>query len=278
VLAQADVDLGVDVTAERTFHESADGTAVPAFVVTAADTDPGPDTPAVLYGYGGFRIAQTPAFRRFAGPFLAAGGAFVVACLRGGSEYGESWHRAGTFGDKQNVFDDCYAVAEGVAAESADPDRLAIWGGSNGGLLAGAALTQRPDLWAAVLCEVPLLDMLRFHEFLLGESWTSEYGSPEDPEAFAYLRAYSPYHNVTERSYPATLFTTALGDTRVHPSHARKTTARVQANQTGDAPVALRTESDTGHGVGKPTERIVREQVDRWTWLCDRLGVDPGDG
>jgi prolyl oligopeptidase len=274
VLAQAHADLGIEVTAERCFFESADGTEIPAFIVTAAETDPDADTPAVVYGYGGFRIAQTPAFRRFAAPFLGAGGAVVVACLRGGSEYGESWHRAGTFGDKQNVFDDCYAVAEGLAGESADPDRLAIWGGSNGGLLAGAALTQRPDLWAAVLCEVPLLDMLRFHRFLLGESWTSEYGSPEDPDAFDYLRAYSPYHNVTERAYPPTLFTTALGDTRVHPSHARKMTARVQANQTANAPVVLRTETDTGHGVGKSTKRIVREQVDRWTWLCDRLEVD----
>jgi prolyl oligopeptidase len=274
VLAQAHADLGIEVTAERCFFESADGTEIPAFIVTAAETDPDADTPAVVYGYGGFRIAQTPAFRRFAAPFLGAGGAVAVACLRGGSEYGESWHRAGTFGDKQNVFDDCYAVAEGLAGESADPDRLAIWGGSNGGLLAGAALTQRPDLWAAVLCEVPLLDMLRFHRFLLGESWTSEYGSPEDPDAFDYLRAYSPYHNVTERAYPPTLFTTALGDTRVHPSHARKMTARVQANQTAKAPVVLRTETDTGHGVGKSTKRIVREQVDRWTWLCDRLEVD----
>ncbi|MFC7233811.1 prolyl oligopeptidase family serine peptidase [Halosegnis marinus] len=277
-IAQADADLDVDVTVERTFHESADGTEVPAFVVRAADADPDGDAPAVIYGYGGFRIALTPSFRRFAGPFLDAGGVFVVACLRGGSEYGESWHRAGMFGDKQNVFDDLYAVAEGIGDEYADPDRIGVWGGSNGGLLTGAALTQRPDLWAAVLCEVPLLDMLRFHRFLLGASWTSEYGSPDDPEAFEYLREYSPYHNVAERAYPPTLFTTALGDTRVHPAHARKTTARVQANQTGEGPILLRTETDTGHGVGKPTERIVREQVDRWTWLCDRLGVPVGAG
>ncbi|MFB6119009.1 prolyl oligopeptidase family protein [Halosegnis sp.] len=273
VIARPETEPTVPVTAERLFFESDDGTAVPAFLVHAEGKPPDAETPAIVYGYGGFRIAMTPSYRRFAGPFLAAGGAFIVACLRGGSEYGESWHRAGTFEQKQNVFDDLYAVAEGLAGEYADPDRLAVWGGSNGGLLAGAALTQRPDLWTAVLCEVPLLDMLRFHEFLLGESWTTEYGSPDEPDAFAYLRAYSPYHNVTKRAYPATMFTTALGDTRVHPSHARKMTARVQANQTGDAPIILRTETDTGHGVGKPTERIVREQLDRWTWLCDRLNV-----
>jgi len=274
-VAQADVALGVETTVSRRFYESADGTEVPAFLVHRAGLDPDGDAPTVLYGYGGFRIAQTPSFQRFLGPFLDAGGVYAVAALRGGSEYGESWHRAGTRERKQNVFDDLYGVAEGLVTDGyTDADRLAAWGGSNGGLLTGAALTQRPDLWAAILCEVPLLDMLRFHEFLLGESWTVEYGSPEDAEAFEYLRDYSPYHNVTERAYPATMFTTAAGDTRVHPAHARKMTARVQSTTTGEAPVVLRTEADTGHGVGKPTDRIVREQVDRWTWLCDRLGVD----
>jgi prolyl oligopeptidase len=278
VLGQADVDLGVDVTVSQEFFESADGTEVPAFVVHREGLEPDGSAPTVLYGYGGFRIPQTPSFWRFAGPFLAAGGVFAVANLRGGTEYGEPWHEAGMREHKQNVFDDFHAVGEGlVDAGYTDSDHLGAYGGSNGGLLTGAALTQRPELWSAVLCTVPLLDMLRFHRFLLGESWTVEYGSPDDPEAFEYIREYSPYHNVENREYPATLFKTAAGDTRVHPGHARKMTALVQYHQTGNEPIALRTETDTGHGVGKSTEMIVEEQVDQWTWLCDQLGADLGD-
>ena len=278
VVGQAAVELGVDVEVTQEFFESADGTEVPAFVVHREGLEPEGEAPTVLYGYGGFRIPQTPSFQRFAGPFFDAGGVFVVANLRGGTEYGEPWHVAGMREDKQNVFDDFYAVAEGlIEAGYTDTDHLGAYGGSNGGLLTGAALTQRPDLWAGILCTVPLLDMLRFHRFLLGESWTVEYGSPEDPEAFEYIREYSPYHNVSEREYPPTMFKTAAGDTRVHPSHARKTTALVQELQAGDEPIALRTEIDTGHGVGKSTEMIVEEQVDQWTWLCDRLGADVGE-
>ncbi|WP_313696254.1 prolyl oligopeptidase family serine peptidase [Halorarum halobium] len=276
-LARADVSYEVDVAVSQEFFESTDGTAVPAFVVHREGLEPDGDAPTVLYGYGGFRIPQTPGFDRFRGPFLAAGGVFVVANLRGGSEYGEPWHEAGMRGRKQTVFDDFYAVAEGlIDAGYTNTDRLAAYGGSNGGLLTGAAVTQRPGLWGAVLSTVPLLDMLRFHRFLLGEYWTVEYGSPDDPDDFAYLREYSPYHNVAERAYPPTMFKTAAGDTRVHPGHARKMTALMQERNTGDAPVVLRTETDTGHGVGKPTEMIVREQVEQWTWLCDRLGVDVG--
>jgi prolyl oligopeptidase len=276
-VGQADVELGVDVEVGQEFFESADGSEVPAFVVHREGLEPEGEAPTVLYGYGGFRIPQTPSFWRFAGPFLDAGGVFAVANLRGGTEYGEPWHVAGMREDKQNVFDDFYAVGEGlIDAGYTDTAHLGAYGGSNGGLLTGAALTQRPDLWAGILCTVPLLDMLRFHRFLLGESWTVEYGSPEDPDAFEYIREYSPYHNVAEREYPATMFKTAAGDTRVHPSHARKMTALVQAHQTGDEPIALRTETDTGHGVGKSTEMIVEEQVDQWTWLCDRLDADVG--
>ncbi|WP_246310350.1 prolyl oligopeptidase family serine peptidase [Halorarum halophilum] len=274
-IAQADVSLGVDVTVSQEFFESRDGTEVPAFVIRREGLEPDGDAPTVLYGYGGFRIPQTPGFDRFRGPFLAAGGVFVVANLRGGTEYGEPWHEAGMGERKQNVFDDFYAVAEGLVESGyTNTDRLAAFGGSNGGLLTGAAVTQRPDLWGAVLSTVPLLDMLRFHRFLLGEYWTVEYGSPDDSDDFEFLRAYSPYHNVAEREYPPTMFKTAAGDTRVHPGHARKMTALMQARNAGDSPVVLRTETDTGHGVGKPTERIVREQVEQWTWLCDRLGVD----
>jgi prolyl oligopeptidase len=275
VLGQADIELGVDIEVSQEFFESADGTDVPAFVVHQAGLEPADEAPTVLYGYGGFRIPQTPSFWRFAGPFLAAGGVFAVANLRGGTEYGEPWHEAGMLENKQNVFDDFHAVGEGlIEAGYTDSDHLGAYGGSNGGLLTGAALTQRPDLWSAILCTVPLLDMLRFHRFLLGESWTVEYGSPDDPAAFEYIREYSPYHNVKEQDYPATMFKTAAGDTRVHPSHARKMTALVQDQQTGDEPIILRTETDTGHGIGKSTEMIVEEQVDQWTWLCDQLGAD----
>ncbi|MFC7071278.1 prolyl oligopeptidase family serine peptidase [Halobaculum lipolyticum] len=272
------VDFDVEVSQER--FESADGTAVPAFVVRRGDLAPDGDNPALLTGYGGFRVNRTPTFDRFRLPFLAAGGVFVLATLRGGTEYGEAWHEAGRRGNKQRVFDDALAVADGLAETGwADPERIGVTGGSNGGLLVGALITQRPERFAVALCHVPLLDMLRFHRFLLGASWTSEYGHPEDdPEAFAYLRAYSPYHNAPEAAYPATMFTTALGDTRVHPSHARKTTALVQHLHTGDEPVILRVEDDAGHGVGKPTSMRVRENSERWGFVFDRLGLAvPGE-
>ncbi|NEU57224.1 prolyl oligopeptidase family protein [Halorussus sp. MSC15.2] len=271
---ERDPESDLDLTVEQRFFESADGTEVPAFVVHRDDVERDGDNPTVLYGYGGFRINLTPSYDRFRVPFLEDGGVYVQANVRGGSEYGEDWHRQGMRENKQNVFDDFYAVAEGlIEADYTRPERLAAMGRSNGGLLVGAAVTQRPDLFGAVSCGVPLLDMLRFHEFLLGESWTIEYGSPEDPEAFEYLRAYSPYHNVEERAYPAVYFETAAGDTRVHPGHARKMTARMQAANTGEEPILLRTRTETGHGVGKPTSMAVSEQLDRWAFLYDRLDV-----
>ncbi|MFB6176153.1 MAG: prolyl oligopeptidase family serine peptidase, partial [Halobaculum sp.] len=274
-LASQDTDVPFEVEVDQIRVTSADGTEVPAFVVRRDGVEPDGSNPAVLTGYGGFRINRTPSFDRFRLPFLRAGGVFALATLRGGTEYGEPWHEAGRRANKQNVFDDAIAVAEGLIERGwADEDRLSVTGGSNGGLLVGALLTQRPDLWRAALCHVPLLDMLRFHEFLLGASWTSEYGSPEDPEAFEYLRAYSPYHNVSETAYPATMVTTALGDTRVHPSHARKMTARLQANDTGPHPVILRVDDDSGHGVGKPTSMLVEEQAERWGFLAEQLGID----
>ncbi|MFB6105083.1 MAG: prolyl oligopeptidase family protein [Halobacteriaceae archaeon] len=274
-LDSADVTVEVDLTVTRRFVESTDGTEVPAFLVHRSDLDRDGDNPTIVYGYGGFRISQTPGFDRFRAPFLEAGGIWVQTCLRGGTEYGEPWHEAGMLANKQQVFDDFIAVAEDlVDADYTSPDRLAAYGGSNGGLLVGAAITQRPDLWRAAFCSVPLLDMLRFHEFLLGESWTVEYGSPEDPDAFEWLHAYSPYHNAPETGYPATLFKTALGDTRVHPAHARKMTALLQERNTGPHPVILRTETGTGHGVGKPTSMIVREQAEQWGFLFEELGLD----
>ncbi|ODR82744.1 prolyl oligopeptidase [Haladaptatus sp. W1] len=269
-----EVPVEADLQVERERYESADGTEVPLFVVHAG-VEPDGDNPTLLYGYGGFELSQTPAFRRYAVPFLKRGGVFVVANVRGGGEFGEEWHHAARKEHKQNTFDDFIAAAEHlVERDYTSPERLAIDGRSNGGLTVGASITQRPDLFAACLCIVPLLDMLRFHRFLLGASWTAEYGSPDDPEAFEYIREYSPYHNVEEREYPAVLFKTAEGDTRVHPAHARKMTARMQAKHTGNAPILLREERDTGHGVGKPTEMVVREKLDEWTFVFEQLGVE----
>ena len=267
-----------EIETSQVWFESADGTELPAFVVHRAGVEPDGTNPALLTGYGGFRVNRTPYFDRFRLSFLRAGGVFVLATLRGGSEYGSEWHEAGRRERKQNVFDDAIAVGEGLIDRGwAASDRLAVAGGSNGGLLVGALVTQRPDLFRAAVCRVPLLDMLRFHEFLLGASWTAEYGSPDDPEAFEYLRAYSPYHNAPETAYPATLFTTALGDTRVHPAHARKMTALVQERNTGPHPIALRVDDDSGHGVGKPVSKIVSEQAEFWGFLTDQLGVPADD-
>lgn len=270
-----DSDRDANLVVSQEFFESADGTRVPAFVVHRENVGRDGDNPTVLYGYGGFRKSMTPGFDRFRTPFLEDGGIFVQANIRGGAEYGKAWNEDGRREHKQHTFDDFLAVAEGLIESGyTNAERLAALGRSNGGLTVGAAVTQRPDLFGAVISEVPLLDMLRFHRFLLGESWTTEYGHPEDEEAFEYIREYSPYHNVEEGvEYPATLFGTAAGDTRVHPSHARKMTARMQAATAGDSPILLRTETGTGHGVGKPTSMAVAEELDRWAFFYDQLGV-----
>ena len=273
------VDLPVpdDLVVEQRFVESTDGAEVPAFVCYRENVDVGGPRPTMLYGYGGFRNNITPSFGRFRLPFLADGGAFAAVCARGGYEYGEPWHEAGMLEDKQHTFDDFVAAGEALCESGlTDADHLAVAGGSNGGLSVGAVVTQRPDLWAAAQCAVPLLDMLRFHRFLLGESWTTEYGHPEDPEAFEYLKEYSPYHNVDpDATYPPVYFTTAASDTRVHPSHARKMTARLQHEAEG-GPFLLRTKSETGHGVGKPASMVVDEQTDSWAFLYERLDVKVG--
>jgi prolyl oligopeptidase len=268
----------LDLTVERLWVDSTDETSVPVYVVHRADIDPDGDAPAVLYGYGGFRIPLLPSTRPYRLPFLADGGVFALACLRGGLEFGEEWHEAGAREHKEHTFDDFEAAARAlVEAGYTSHDRLAARGGSNGGLTVGAALTRDPDLFGAVVSNVPLLDMLRFHEFLLGEAWTGEYGSPEDPEAFAWLRSYSPYHNVDERPYPATLFATAAGDSRVHPAHARKMTARVQHATTGDDPVCYRSVDETGHGVGTPTSLEIQQALDKWAFVYEALGIERAD-
>ena len=267
----------VDLTVTREWVESTGGAAVPVLLVHRTGLDRDGENPTVLYAYGGFRIPLTPSFGRFRLPFLADGGVFAVACARGGREFGEAWHREGMRERKQHTFDDVIAAAEGlIEREYTSPERLGLFGGSNGGLTVTAVLTQRPDLLGAALAAVPLTDMLSFHEHLLGETWTTEYGSPEDPEAFDYLREYSPYHNITDEGYPPVLCRTAAGDTRVHPVHARKFVARLQAEAAG-GPFLFRSHEETGHGVGKPQSLEVAENLDTWTFFEKALSGDGFD-
>ena len=257
-------------------YESLDGTGIGLFTVRRADVTPGPDTPAILTGYGGFAIASSPAWSPLVAAWCEAGGLFAMAGLRGGYEEGEAWHHAGRRDHKQRVFDDFHAAAEHlVDTGRTSPVRLALRGGSNGGLLVGAALTQRPDLAAAVHCAVPLLDMVRFPQFLIARLWTDEYGDPEVAEEFAWLHAYSPYHHVIDGTcYPAVLLTAAEGDTRVHPLHARKMAALLQhaSSCQADRPVLLRHEHRAGHGVGKPLQKQAHEAADVLAFFTRQLG------
>ncbi|MBX6384917.1 MAG: S9 family peptidase, partial [Microbispora sp.] len=230
--------------------------------------------PTILYGYGGFGISMTPGYSATTLAWVEAGGVYAIAQLRGGGEEGEQWHRAGMLGNKQNVFDDLHAAAEHLVATGVTtPDRLAISGGSNGGLLVGAALTQRPDLYAAVVCSAPLLDMIRYEKFGLGATWNVEYGSADVPEEFAWLWGYSPYHHVREGvSYPATLFTVFASDTRVHPLHAWKMAAALQHAQAGNRPILLRSESEVGHGA-RAVSRSVELAADQLAFLARHTGL-----
>ena len=262
------------VTVVETHATSADGTPVHLFVLSAAGA---PDTPrpTVLYGYGGFNVALTPAYSAQALSWVAAGGVWAVANLRGGSEHGEEWHRAGMRERKQNVFDDFAAAAEHLVAQGWTTHRqLAVMGGSNGGLLVGATLTQRPDLAAAVVCSAPLLDMVRYERFGLGRTWNDEYGTAEDPTELGWLLGYSPYHAVREgTAYPAVLFTTFESDTRVDPLHARKLAAALQHATTADAPVLLRREVSVGHGA-RAVSRTVGLAADQLAFLAAHTGLD----
>lgn len=270
------------VRAQQVEVTSADGTAVRAFVLArtdALDGDGRPLAPAptILYGYGGFQISLDPAYSAATLAWVEAGGVYVVANLRGGGEEGEHWHRTGMRAHKQNVFDDFHAVAEHLVAHGwTTPDRLACWGGSNGGLLVGAALTQRPDLFAAVVCSAPLLDMVRYQRFGLGVTWTEEYGDADDPVELGWLLGYSPYHRVVDgTAYPATLFTVFEGDTRVDPLHARKLAAALQAATSADpdvAPVLVRRETGVGHGA-RALSRSVALTVEQLQFVADRTGA-----
>ncbi len=255
---------------------SRDGTAISMFLVHRKGLVRSGDNPTYLTAYGGFNISMTPAFSRSLLLWLERGGVVAVPNIRGGGEYGEGWHQAGILANKQNSFDDFIAAAEWLIHERyTRPERLAVAGGSNGGLLMGAALTQRPELFRAVLIQVPLLDMLRYHRFLIARLWIPEYGSAEDPEQFRWLRAYSPYHHVRPGvAYPAVLLATAESDTRVDPMHARKMAARLQAATSAERPVLLRLEAKAGHGAGKPLSKVQQELTDSWTFVFSELGVE----
>ncbi|MBM3308385.1 MAG: S9 family peptidase [Candidatus Eisenbacteria bacterium] len=259
----------------QVWYESKDGTRIPMFLAHRRDIVLDGNNPTMLVGYGGFGSSVSPGFARNRFLWFERGGVYAEACLRGGGEYGDAWHRAGMLADKQNTFDDFIAAAEWLVAEGiTSPERLAVWGGSNGGLLVGAFLTQRPDLAAAVICDVPLLDMTRFHRFYIGDIWSAEYGSPDDPEQFEWLYAYSPYHRVRDGvAYPAVYLTTAESDTRVHPSHALKMTARLQAASASGRPVLLRFQREAGHGLASPMRRVLAEYVDYYSFLFRTLGM-----
>ncbi len=263
---------------KQVWYRSKDGTRVPMFLVFRRDLKPNSPMPTVLYGYGGFNISITPRFWPSLPVWLDSGGLLAVANLRGGAEFGEAWHRAGMLQNKQNVFDDFIAAAEWLIEQGyTSPERLAIMGRSNGGLLVAAALTQRPELFRAVICGVPLTDMVRYHKFLIARLWIPEYGDPDDPQHFRWLYAYSPYHRVRRGvSYPAVLITTAEFDTRVDPAHARKFAARLQnATAAEDRPILLRVESRAGHGAGRPVTKVVDEEADVWSFLFWQLGIEP---
>jgi prolyl oligopeptidase len=277
--AHSDADLLTGgLTVEQSSYQSADGTEIGLFLIHRDDVTPSVETPTILNGYGGFAITLSPAWQPAIAAWCAAGGLYVVAGLRGGHEHGEEWHVAGSRDNKQNVFDDFHAAADHlVGAGVTSRRRLAIAGRSNGGLLVGVALTQRPDLCRAVLCGVPLLDMVRFPRFLIARLWTSEYGDPDIAEEFAWLHAYSPYHHVEAGTcYPATLMQTAEGDSRVDPLHARKMVALLQASSScqDERPILLSQEGRAGHGVGKPVSKRADEFADALTFLASHVGLE----
>ena len=264
---------------EQVFYRSKDGTRVPMFLTHRRGMARDGSHPTYLYGYGGFNISLTPAFSASILVWLERGGVYAVPNLRGGGEYGEEWHQAGMHEKKQNVFDDFIAAAEYLVAQRyTTPARLAIGGGSNGGLLVGAAITQRPELFAAALPAVGVMDMLRFHKFTIGWAWVTEYGSADSVAQFPALYAYSPLHHIKPgTAYPATLVTTADHDDRVVPGHSFKFTAALQAAQTGPHPVLIEIETKAGHGAGKPISKLIEEQADRWAFLVKNLGM-PASG
>ena len=262
-------------TTEQVFYTSKDGTKVPMFITRRKDLKRDGKNPCLLFAYGGFQINLTPGFNPSALMFVEQGGIYCVANLRGGSEYGEEWHKAGMLENKQNVFDDFIAAAEYlIAGKYTSTDKLAIHGGSNGGLLVGACEVQRPDLYAVCFPAVGVMDMLRYHKFTIGWGWAVEYGSSEDEEQFSYIYKYSPLHNIKGGvKYPATLVTTADHDDRGVPALSFKFAAAMQYAQAGDAPILIRIESKAGHGAGKPTSKRIDEAADMYAFLFQNNGV-----
>jgi len=259
----------------QVFVPSKDNTPISLFITHKKGLVLDGQNPTYLYAYGGFNVSLTPSFRVSLTVWLEMGGIYAVANLRGGGEYGESWHQAGMKANKQAVFDDFISCAEWLIAEGyTSTPKLAIAGGSNGGLLVGACMTQRPDLFGAALPAVGVMDMLRFHRFTIGWAWCAEYGSPDNPEDFPILHAYSPLHNLKPGTcYPATLITTADHDDRVVPAHSFKFAAALQAAHQGDAPVLIRIETKAGHGAGKPIAKQIEEITDQWAFLVKVLGI-----
>ena len=276
VFRQPEVDFKPDdYVTEQVFYKSRDGTQVPLFITYRRGLKRDGSNPTILYGYGGFNISLTPGFSVANLVWLELGGVYAVANLRGGGEYGRQWHEAGMLQNKQNVFDDFIAAGEWLIANNyTRPDKLAIRGGSNGGLLVGAAMTQRPELFGAAVPSVGVMDMLRYHKFTIGWAWVSEYGSSVDAEQFKTLYAYSPLHNLKPGTqYPATLVTTADHDDRVVPGHSFKFAAALQQAQTGDNPVLIRIETSAGHGAGTPTSKQIEAAADVLAFLVSILGI-----
>jgi prolyl oligopeptidase len=254
---------------------SKDKTTITMFLVYKKGLKYDGNNPTLLYGYGGFNISMTPSFNISRTIFLANGGVYAVANIRGGGEYGEKWHKAGIKEKKQNVFDDFIAAAEYLINEKyTSPDKLAIMGGSNGGLLIGACMTQRPELFRVAIPQVGVMDMLRYHKFTIGRVWASDFGTSDTKEGFEYLYKYSPLHNLKKGvKYPATLATTGDHDDRVVPMHTFKFMATLQEDQTGDNPVIVQIETKAGHGSGKPTIKVIDEAADIWSFIMYNLGM-----
>lgn len=272
----AESQLEMDISAYETkqiFYTSKDGTKVPMFLTHHKEIELNRQNPVILYGYGGFNISMTPSFNPAVLRWLEKGGVYAVANLRGGTEYGEEWHKAGMLENKQNVFDDFIAAGEWLIKSGyTSKEKLSIMGGSNGGLLVAACMVQRPDLFGAVLCRVPVIDMLRYHKFTIGRYWIPEYGNAENPEHFPFMYAYSPLHNVKEgQKYPPILIATAESDDRVVPAHAKKFAAILLEKADKGSTILLRIESKAGHGLGKPTSKLIDEWVDFYAFLDKEL-------
>ena len=274
IFRESEIDFDAsDYITKQEWYTSKDGTKVPMFITHKKGLVLDGTNPTLLYGYGGFNISLPPSFQLTRLPLLENGGVYVVANIRGGGEFGKEWHKAGTLGQKQNVFDDFIGAAEHLIENKyTKPNKLAIQGGSNGGLLVGACLNQRPDLFAVGFPAVGVLDMLRYHEFTIGWAWAGDYGRSDEPEAFDYLIKYSPLHNIKAVDYPATLVTTADHDDRVVPAHSFKYAATLQEYHTGDDPVMIRIETSAGHGAGKPTSKRIEEAADILSFMFYNMG------